>query len=284
MLLRVMTFNIRGSFYKDGANAWEKRAPLNIEVIQRYKPDLIGFQECDTGNLLTYQQHLSDYSRLTGAEICPPEADGEPSSYNAIFWRPEQLILLETDSFWLSETPEVPSSAWNAFSPRLATWARFQLAPGRELLHLNTHLDHISEEARVQGAQLIVQRLHSLLTPQTALVVTGDFNCNPDDPAYQTFVTSGLTDAYLATGHHDVVHAVSAISQPENAYTNTVHSYGWSKKSSSGAKRRGSMRFDWILYSDPARILHPLSCEIIRDAQPPVYPSDHYPVMAEFEV
>ena len=78
MLLRVMTFNIRGSLHEDGANAWEKRAPLNIEVIQRQQPDLLGFQECDTGNLLTYQQHLSSYSRLLGAEIWP-EAQ-EPSS------------------------------------------------------------------------------------------------------------------------------------------------------------------------------------------------------------
>ncbi len=284
MLLRVMTFNIRGSFHADGANAWEKRAPLSIEVIQRYKPDLIGFQECDGGNLLTYQQHLSGYTRLLGAEIEPPEEEGEPSSYNAIFWRPERLILLETGSFWLSETPEVASSSWNAFSPRLATWARFQLAPDRELLHLNAHLDHISEEAREKSAQLIVQRLHALLTPQTALVITGDFNCNPDDPVHQTFAASGLTDAYLATGHHDIEHAVATISQPEDVYSNTVHSYGWSKKSSSGAKRRGSMRFDWILYGDATGALQPLSCEIIRDAQPPVYPSDHYPVVAEFEV
>ncbi|MGH2479189.1 MAG: endonuclease/exonuclease/phosphatase family protein [Ktedonobacteraceae bacterium] len=282
MVLRVMTFNIRGSFYEDGANAWEKRAPLNMEVIQRQQPDLLGFQECDTGNLLTYQQHLSGYHRLLGAKIWPEAR--EPSSYNAIFWHPERLALLETGSFWLSETPEVPSIAWNAFSPRLATWARFQLAPGRELLHLNTHLDHISAQAREQGALLIVQRLRALQKPQSAVIITGDFNCNPDDPVHQTFFLSGLADAYLATDHQDIEHAVSAVGQPEDAYSNTVHAYGWSKKSSSGAKRRGPMRFDWILYADPAHNLYPLSCEIIRDGQPPVYPSDHYPVMAEFEV
>ena len=59
MLLRVMTFNIRGSFHEDGANAWEQRAPLNVEVIQRHAPNLVGFQEFDTGNLHTYQQALT---------------------------------------------------------------------------------------------------------------------------------------------------------------------------------------------------------------------------------
>src|SRR5260370_15013292 len=100
MLLWVMTFNIRGSFHPDGVNAWEQRAPLNVEVIQRQAPDLIGFQECDTGNLLTYQQHLSVYDRLLGSEIWP-EAE-EPSSYNALFWLPERLTLLDAGSFSLS--------------------------------------------------------------------------------------------------------------------------------------------------------------------------------------
>lgn len=270
MLLRVMTFNIRGSYHEDGVNAWEQRAPLNIEVIQRQAPDLIGFQECDTGNLLTYQQHLSVYERLLGSDVWPETE--ESSSYNALFWLPERLTLLEAGSFWLSETPALASISWNAHSPRLATWAKFRLANGRELLHLNTHLDHISEEARVRSAQLILQRLQLLQTTQTVLVLTGDFNCNPDDPVHQLLQASGLTDAYLATGHQD------------NKPSNTFHAYGWTKPSSSGAKRRGSMRFDWIFCTDAPDLLRPISCEIIRDAQPPVYPSDHYPVVAELEI
>lgn len=270
MLLKVMSFNIRGSIFdKDTPNTWEKRAPLNVAVIRAQAPDLIGFQECHSGNLLTYQQHLSDYARLLGPSILPED---KPRSYNAIFWRPARLTLLDSGSFWLSETPEVSSRSWNTASPRLALWARFQLAGGGELPHLNTHLDHISVEARIRGAELIVQRLRALQTPATPLLITGDFNCNPDDPVHQQFQDLGLEDAYLATGHED------------NEQANSFHAYGWSKPSSSGAKRRGSMRIDWILFAAPANKLRPISCEIIRDAQPPVYPSDHYPVVAEFEV
>lgn len=271
MLLKVMTFNVRNaSADTGGANIWENRAPLNVSVMRGQAPDLIGLQECETGNLLTYQQHLSEYARLLGSAVLPE--DEEPRAYNAIFWRPERLDLLFSGSFWLSETPEVSSLAWNAASPRLATWAKFRLANGRELLHLNTHLDHVSAEARLRGVELIAQRLRGLQAASTALIVTGDFNCDPGDPAYQSLQSFGLTDAYLATGHVDSEHS------------NTFHAYGWSKPSSSGAKRRGSMRFDWILFSGSADRLRPLSCEIVRDAEPPVYPSDHYPVVAEFEV
>lgn len=271
MQMRVMTFNVRGaSLDREGPNTWEQRAPLNVAVIRSQAPDLIGLQECGTSHLLTYQQHLSEYTRLLGSSIVPEGR--EVRAYNAIFWRSERLVLLDSGSFWLSETPEVYSRSWDAASPRLATWAKFRLSTGRELLHLNTHLDHISQEARVRGAELILHRLQALHTTSTALLMTGDFNCHPGDVVHQLFQTFGFVDAHIATGHE------------ENELADSFHAYGWSRPSSSGAKRRGSRRLDWILFAGSSRFLLPLSCEIIRDAQPPVYPSDHYPVVADFEV
>lgn len=41
----------------------------------------------------------------------------------------------------------------------------------------------------------------------------------------------------------------------------------------------------WILTKDSAKKkLHTTSCEILRDAEPPVYPSDHYPVFAQLSI
>ena len=271
MRLRVMTFNVRGaSLDPEGPNIWERRAPLNVAVIRSQAPDLIGFQECGTSHLLTYQQHLSEYTRLLGSSIVPEER--EIRAYNAISWRAEHLTLLDSGSFWLSETPEVRSRSWNTASPRLATWAKFRFSTGHEFLHLNTHLDHISGEARIRGTEVILQRLRALQGTSTAILVTGDFNCHPGDAVHQRFQEFGFADAYLATGHE------------ENELADSFHAYGLSKSSSSGAKRRGSRRLDWILFAGSSEVLRPLSCDIIRDAQPPVYPSDHYPVVAEFEV
>jgi hypothetical protein len=55
--LRVMTFNIANAIDSedDGDNAWVHRAPLNVATIKRYAPDVIGFQQCDEGNLATYR-------------------------------------------------------------------------------------------------------------------------------------------------------------------------------------------------------------------------------------
>jgi hypothetical protein len=60
--LRVMTFNIANALETedDGENAWPFRAPLNVRTIKRYTPDLIGFQQCDDGNLETYRSALAE--------------------------------------------------------------------------------------------------------------------------------------------------------------------------------------------------------------------------------
>ncbi|MEM9955079.1 MAG: endonuclease/exonuclease/phosphatase family protein [Chloroflexota bacterium] len=50
--MRVMTFNVRGSFHDDGDNDWHKRRELNIATIKKYDPDIIGFQEANKEMLM----------------------------------------------------------------------------------------------------------------------------------------------------------------------------------------------------------------------------------------
>src|SRR5919106_6292244 len=96
-LLRVMTFNVRGSYYKDGLNAWENRQPLNVETIKHYAPHLIGFQELQSGNLDVYKKRLAEYDYILG-----PKAGNEvPHEFNAIFFHPSKLELLRSGGFWL---------------------------------------------------------------------------------------------------------------------------------------------------------------------------------------
>ena len=43
-------------------------------------------------------------------------------------------------------------------------------------------------------------------------------------------------------------------------------------------------RIDWILTLDGARPVRPLTCLIAHDQEPPVFPSDHYPVVADLDL
>jgi endonuclease/exonuclease/phosphatase family metal-dependent hydrolase len=266
--IRVMSFNVRGSFRdRSGANTWDNRAALNVETIVRWAPSLIGFQELQRGNLETYRERLPQYAYILG----PRYGNRAPHSFNAIFFDAELLELLGSGGFWLSETPERYSASWGTRVVRSATWARLRFSgTGLSFLHLNTHLDHVSQLARVEGSRLILRELPKLLKDELPVVVTGDFNCRPGTPTYHNFVEGGFVDTYLAAGNEDTVDA------------NTFHAF-------KGTRYRvvrpnlGPRRIDWILLKDPRRRIRAVSHSIVRDHDKDsgVYPSDHYPVFAD---
>jgi len=262
---RVMTFNVRGANREDGVNIWPQRAGLNVETIRRYDPDVIGFQEFQPGNLATYQEQLPEYQYVFG----PRGGYEEPCDYNAIAWKPGRLIQVVSGGFWLSKTPEVVSFGWDAACIREVHWMRFKLADTeREFLHVNTHLDHRGEQARQEGARFILHWLAESQDDTLPVIVTGDFNCGPDSPAHRLFMEQNFVDVYRATGNLD------------DEQAGTFHEFGKIDPSSWEAR----CRIEWIFLRDPTGQFQPRSCTIIRDAQPPLYPSDHYPVLTEFAV
>jgi endonuclease/exonuclease/phosphatase family metal-dependent hydrolase len=263
-----MTFNIRGFYNRDRENAWEKREALNVATIRACAPDLIGLQEANGRNLAVYHRELPEYRYLAW----PPYNNTAPYQFPAIFWLPERLRPVGSDTFWLSETPEVYSGSWDTDCVRSAAWVRFAVAgEDSQIVHLNTHLDHISEQARVEGARLILERLDRAQADGAAAVVTGDFNAQVGSAAYERFRDAGFVDAHVACGGED------------NAWRSfTYHGFEGTAFRGSDAPPR---RIDWILLRDGgAARVRATSCAIVRDAAPPVYPSDHYPVIADVEL
>lgn len=273
--LRVMSFNIRGAYHRgDGINAWEQRAALNVATIERYAPGLIGFQELQSGNLETYRKKLPGYCYVLG----PRAGIQAPYEFNAIFFDAGRLELLGSDGFWLSMTPERYSSSWLAKVVRCANWAHLQCRrTGSSFLHLNTHLDHLSPRARLEGSKLILDRIAQILEGKDyPVLMTGDFNCPPGSPPHRTFVGAGFEDTYLATGDDD------------EGDSSTFHAFGgWRyhavRYGHALGLVRAPRRIDWILLRDPRKRTHVLSHRIVRDrdAGRRIYPSDHYPVLAE---
>ena len=143
-LLRVMSFNIRGfSRRGDGINSWENRAALNVATIKRYAPDLIGLQEVQAESLATYREELPEYAHILG----PGAGNEAPYEFNAIFFDPSRLEVLDSGGFWLSETPDRHSSAWRTRVVRCANWAKFG-SPSTDLslLHLDETLVALGED------------------------------------------------------------------------------------------------------------------------------------------
>jgi len=190
--LRVMSFNLRYDNPGDGVNAWPNRKDWVASLIRFYDTDIVGVQEALASMLVDLDSRLPGVSRV-GVGRTDGRAAGESS---AILYRADRLTLLDSGTFWLSPTPEVVGSkGWDAAIERVATWARFRdRRSGCRFLHINTHFDHIGEQARIGSARLIRRRAASLAMG-LPVVMTGDLNSDPRSTAYRVLTRDTVANA-----------------------------------------------------------------------------------------
>jgi len=200
--LRVMSFNIRYDEPRDGVNAWPNRKTKVADVIRFHKADIVGVQEALLSQLRDLEKLLPDF-----AWCGVGRTDGkEAGEYSAILYNKSRFRLLETNTFWLSETPDRPGSmGWDAAYPRVVTWAKFKDRVSKKtFIHFNTHFDHRGEKAQKESAALILKKVGEI-AGRFPFVLTGDLNVTEDSEAYKTLKngnsTTRLADAKYASAH-----------------------------------------------------------------------------------
>lgn len=183
--LRTLTFNIRNVNKSDGPNNWELRFQKVGAFLKKSKADIIGLQEVKQLQLEDLANILSDYDAVGVARD-----DGkQKGEYNPIFFNKNRFNLLRCGTFWLSDTPLEPSLGWDAACRRIATWAILQdKETMKSVLALNTHLDHVGHEARINGTTLIKERIGRMVN-DLPVIITGDFNVDETDPVYAKTLT-----------------------------------------------------------------------------------------------
>jgi len=255
--LRVMTFNVRYPAPGDGPNRWELRRDLLVGVIRDKNPDLIGTQELF--------QLQGDYIVEKAPEYAwfgISRRGNHEDEHMGVFYKKDKLRVLESGNFWLSETPEQPGSmSWEVSLPRMVTWGLFEMKEGGKRFYLfNTHFPHRVQdaEARVRCAEVLLKRLGGL-PKDVPLILTGDFNAAaPEAPPYK-LLAAELTDARATAARR---------AGPDGT-------------SSGFAGRTEAARIDWIFYRGR---LKAAESETIVRSQDGRYPSDHFPVLAVFEL
>lgn len=253
--LRVMTFNIRYASPNDGINVWENRRALTVKTIVSQHSELIGMQEVMVGQARDLQAGLPHHAWF-GKGRNGNEENGNGNEHMAVFYDTRRLKLLAQGDFWYSDTPEIPGSAnFDGPMPRMTTWGHFEdLRNGRRFYFFNTHLPHTdaAEALRERCARLLLARIAELAGTEP-VVVTGDFNAHPDGVVHR-LLTGTLTDAWEGTpSRHG----------PEK----TAHAFTGTPDA----------RIDWVLLRD----FGITSVHSVEDHEGPLYPSDHYPVVAE---
>jgi endonuclease/exonuclease/phosphatase family metal-dependent hydrolase len=250
-----MSINVRQPDRDDGPNNWEYRKGLLLETILHFRPDVIGTQE-----LFPLQAEFLTAGAPQYAWFGTGRFGDGCDKHVGIFYRWNALRLLDRGDFWLSETPDLPgSSSWEIIRPRQVTWGLFETAWCARFHMFNTHFPSrkVEQEARWKTAELILARI-SALDPALPVIVSADFN-SPAGGEIHELLTRYLRDAWLET-------------QRRIGPEGTLNGFG---------KLSGDRRIDWILFRAPWLVRHVETVALSRNG---VYPSDHYPVVAEFEI
>lgn len=202
--LKCMTFNIRYDNPGDSLNSWSMRKDSVAKFISTTHPDIFGLQEVLANQLEDLTGTLTDYDYVgVGRD------DGkEAGEFAPVFYDKARFTLLDNGTFWLSQYPDSAGFiGWDGACTRIATWTKLKdNKSGKELCFINTHLDHVGQEAQKNGVNLIMERIEAIAGGNPA-ILTGDFNVNSESEAYKTVVSHDtlLVDTYAKAMQKDGV-------------------------------------------------------------------------------
>jgi endonuclease/exonuclease/phosphatase family metal-dependent hydrolase len=249
--LHVMTFNIRYGTAPDAENAWPHRREMVLEELKTQSPQVLGLQECLRDQLDTI---VEKFPQLAAVGV-GREKDGA-GEYSPILYDRARFDLLAAETFWLSDTPQVRASkSWGNNITRICTWARLlERETNRVIVVMNTHWDHQSQPSRIESGKLIAERAKQFDAAEP-LIVMGDFNVGPLDPAREPLSKMGLRDSF-------------ADLHPDKAREGTFHAF---------TGKATSDKIDAVLVSRQWQVTN---AEIIRTQRDGAPLSDHFPVTA----
>ncbi|MES2459370.1 MAG: endonuclease/exonuclease/phosphatase family protein [Armatimonadota bacterium] len=297
MKLKVMTFNLLYHGAVNPAGAWSARLPLVLDVL-RSGADIIAVQEATSVQIADMVREMTEFVVVSGPEsgetrlplsvqaagrflrgafggkprhhAAVPVVDhglARRGEHCAILYRADRFEMIEGNAFWLSHEPDIPGSVLHgSWLPRVVNWARLRERESHDCVTVfNAHLDFLPWSP-LRSARILRQSLDSHWNSDPQILM-GDFNAAPNSAAYRHLsaelkrsVHPSLTDAWQAA---------EARTGPEGTFHGGTGRIRWTG------------RLDRIFFRPDLRVEHVTT---ITHHQGSVYPSDHYPVMAELEL
>lgn len=242
----MVTFNLRNLDDRYG-----ERRPLLVSAFAAVRADLAALQEVSFRADERQDDLLAAAGRDHPARSLQARSERHPDFGNAILVAAGEILAHETLSLGQG---------------RVAQRALIALPEGRSLWFANTHLHHRPQEPAVRAAQarLLAEWLAAAPTAD-AVVVAGDFNAPPFEPACAVMGAAGYRSAFVeATGEEPAVTWPSGIHSPtmDTDGEPACRDYLW-------LGRGVTAKAAFLAANDPAA----------GDAT--LYPSDHFAVVAD---
>lgn len=322
--LRVMTFNILFRSARNPAGGWSDRKSEVLRLIREWQPDILGIQEAMDDQLTDLRNGLPEYGIIPGhrtgrsklpfwsatltpallgagwaahrkrdestvARIAGPvlflgaalplgaslagwAASGAAlvkGSFCPILYRQDRLRLLASSDIWLSEKPGDPLTLLlGTWIPRVANRARLATLDGEhEFTFYNAHVDYMpyltdGSLEKLRGVadgewdgslQIVVGDLNGDLDSRECAYLTDPGGAGTGAPGFQ----SAWCEAEQRIGPEITLHHGLGLESPKQE------------------------RADHIMCRPVPRVLqvvtiteHPKNC----------YPSDHFPLVADFQL
>lgn len=250
--VRVMSFNVRCA--NDGEQTITNRGKVAMEMLASYAPDSFGVQECTPRWKRMLKRSLGDEYACVGKAR---DFYGPFTEYSSIYYLKNKYNLIDSGTFWLSETPDKPyTKSFDSQCYRIATWAVLEnKETGERYTHINTHLDHVLDSTRDAQMKVLTEKVLEI-TGDGNVVMTGDFNAYEDSSVYAVACENFKDSKYIAKNTDDGA---------------TFTKYGTKEDSGRGA-------IDFIFVSEGIEVE---TYKIIRNTVQGIYPSDHFPIVAD---
>ena len=265
--IKAMTFNIRwqgddnGKFVDSG---FDRRKPLVLDVLVNFDADIIGLQEASMEQRKTLAPELPGYGMFPS----PAEAGDE-----CILYRLDRFYLRDSGHEDLRRQPE---KAGTNIGVRDFVWVYLQdRISGKRFYVLSLHMDHRSSGRGRQLDGVLIGEWIRNREFADPVILTGDFNGLPDQPRYLY-----LTGQQAYAGVDGVIVRMPMpmldtfrVANPDARYSGTTNS-GYK-----GRKNRNQI--DYVFVPDGSTVI---GSRIIYYHVNDFYPSDHFPLLSEFEL
>ncbi len=251
--LSVMTYNVLYSNSDVGIQNM-------ITSIKSIDSDIFGCNEIQLNITMQFNAALSSEYGYIRSEYVNP---GNPT-YNAIFYKKDKLELLESGTYWLTDTPTVASKYEGGSQQRNCAWGVFKdKESGVSFVYMQTHLEHAYNEysLSIRGKQAeALKNIANTYYPDLPVIIGGDFNC------------SNVADvAPLVTDSRFV--------NSSDITDKRIGSATWAGENSSTL---GTSTLDYIFVTeDLITVSHH---EAVDNKIDGTYPSDHIPVLIKVNI
>lgn len=248
--ITMMSCNLRCLTPLDlGKKSWFYRADLLLSDIAAQAPGIIGFQEATRWQYDYMVDVLAGYDSVIDYRDDSLLSEGCPIFYNQSLY-----ALKDKGSFWLSETPEVMSKDWGSQCYRICSYVILtEKASDRDFVVFNTHLDHVSDEARIKGIAVVLDKIAQF--GGLPSVIMGDFNALEGSETYQS-----ATEYFL-----DAQYAAKATME-----SHTYQNWGNPEK---------FKRLDYFMISKTG--VNALVYQVVQPIHDGIYASDHCPIVLQ---